>query len=77
MRTAVRQTAEADAPAGSARYALVLQDCRRTQHRLHDNILDLAAILPPHGLGRAPFLQPRPDEPIRRMDGIQCRYASV
>ena len=54
-----------------------LQDCRRTQHRLHDNILYLAEILPPRGLGRAPFLQPRPDEPIRRMDGIQRRYASV
>ena len=26
-------------------------------------------------LGRAPFLQPRPDEPIRRMNGIQRRYA--
>ena len=54
-----------------------LQDCQRTQHRLHDNMLDLAEILPPHALGRAPFLQPRPDEPIRRMDGIQRRYASV
>ena len=28
-------------------------------------------------LARAAFLQPRPDETLRRMDGIQRRYASV